>query len=79
MQLTSTSIRPSEARGARQMLALIGDSENHASMRVHRTLDFQPAGILRSSGWKFNRWLDVVILHRDLGLGDSAAPSEGTP
>jgi phosphinothricin acetyltransferase len=63
-----------EARGARQMLAVIGDSANQASIGVHRALGFEPAGVIRSSGWKFERWLDVVILQRTLGRGDAAAP-----
>jgi len=63
-----------EARGARQMLAVIGDSANAASIGVHRALGFTDAGILRSAGWKFDRWLDVVLLQRTLGPG-SAAPA----
>jgi phosphinothricin acetyltransferase len=65
------------ARGARQMLAVIGDSANAASIGVHRALGFGDAGIIRSSGWKFDRWLDVVILQRSLGAGDSAPPAAG--
>ncbi len=60
------------------MLAVIGDAANHASIGLHRALGFAPAGVLRSSGWKFERWLDVVILQRELGHGDTGAP-EGDP
>jgi len=63
-----------EARGMRQMLAVIGDGANHASIGLHRSVGFRPAGILRASGWKFERWLDVVILQRELGPGDRTAP-----
>lgn len=63
-----------EARGARQMLAVIGDSANLASIGVHRTLGFEQTGLIRSAGWKFDRWLDVVMMQRALGLGDSAVP-----
>lgn len=64
-----------EARGARQMLAVIGDSANKASIGLHRALGFKPAGLLAASGWKFERWLDVVIMQRELGQGaGSAAP-----
>jgi len=63
-----------EAHGARQMLAVIGDSDNAASIGLHRALGFSDAGVLRAAGWKFDRWLDVVLLQRALGLGDSAAP-----
>ncbi len=65
-----------EAAGARQMLAVIGDSENRSSIGVHRALGFESAGILRSAGWKFGRWLDVVLMQKALGAGDaSAAPA----
>ncbi|RQP25974.1 GNAT family N-acetyltransferase [Piscinibacter terrae] len=63
-----------EARGARQMLAVIGDSNNASSIGVHRTLGFEQTGILQSVGWKFNRWLDVVLMQRSLGVGDSRDP-----
>lgn len=67
-----------EAAGARQMFALIGDSANAASIGVHRALGFTDAGLMRAAGWKFGRWLDVVILQRQLGLGDEAAPTATT-
>lgn len=63
-----------QARGARQMLAVIGDSANRASIGVHRALGFEAVGLLRHSGWKFERWLDVVIMQRALGHGASSAP-----
>lgn len=63
-----------EARGARQMLAVIGDSANAGSIGVHRALGFEQTGLIRSAGWKFDRWLDVVMMQRALGPGDSSAP-----
>ncbi len=63
-----------EAAGARQMLAVIGDSANAGSIGVHRALGFEHTGILRSAGWKFGRWLDVVLMQKPLGLGDTAEP-----
>ncbi len=60
-----------EAAGARQMLAVIGDSANAASIGVHRALGFAPAGTIRAAGWKFDRWLDVVVMQKSLGAGDS--------
>jgi L-amino acid N-acyltransferase YncA len=66
------------ALGARQMLAVIGDSANHASIALHRGCGFEPAGVLKSSGWKFGRWLDVVLMQRPLGHGDASAPTEST-
>ena len=61
-----------ERCGVRQMLAVIGDSDNQGSIGVHRSCGFEHTGVLRSSGWKFGRWLDVVLMQRSLGLGDSA-------
>jgi len=60
-----------EAAGARQILAVIGDSANAASIGVHRALGFAPAGTLRAAGWKFERWLDVVLMQKGLGPGDA--------
>lgn len=73
--LLAELIAQCEARGARQMLAVIGDSANAGSIGVHRALGFEPAGILKSAGWKFGRWLDVVLMQRALGQGDGIAPA----
>ncbi len=62
-----------EAWGARQMIAVIGDSANAASIALHRSLGFGECGLMRSAGWKFDRWLDVVLMQRRLGLGDGSA------
>jgi phosphinothricin acetyltransferase len=65
-----------ESAGARQMMAVIGDSANAASIGVHRALGFDHIGTMRSAGWKFGRWLDVVLMQRSLGVGaGSAAPA----
>lgn len=66
-----------EAAGARQMLAVIGDSANAASIGVHRTLGFEHVGVMKAAGWKFERWLDVVVMQRSLGLGQQCAPAGG--
>ncbi len=63
------------AAGFRQMIAVIGDSENVGSIGVHASLGFQHAGILRASGIKFGRWLDVVSMQRAMGKGDSDIPA----
>lgn len=65
-----------EAAGARQMLAVIGDSANHGSIGVHRALGFRQVGLLAASGWKFGRWLDVVIMQRELGPGATTMPAD---
>lgn len=62
-----------EAAGARQMLAVIGDAANVGSVGVHTALGFAHTGVLKSAGWKFGRWLDVVLMQRQLGTGDSDA------
>ena len=58
------------ARGFRQMVAVIGDSANEASVRLHERLGFRLVGTLRSVGWKHERWLDTVLMQRPLGPGD---------
>jgi phosphinothricin acetyltransferase len=63
-----------EALGARQMLAVIGDARNAGSIGVHRALGFEDTGVLKSAGWKFGRWLDVVLMQRALGPGDGTSP-----
>ncbi|WP_027133685.1 GNAT family N-acetyltransferase [Geminicoccus roseus] len=64
-----------EAAGIRQALALIGDSANAGSIGVHASLGFEHAGVLKASGWKFDRWLDVVIMQKALGPGADRDPS----
>jgi phosphinothricin acetyltransferase len=68
--LVAALIARAEADGLRQMLALIGDSENIGSIGVHASLGFIRTGVLRAAGTKFGRWLDVVIMQRALGEGD---------
>jgi L-amino acid N-acyltransferase YncA len=65
-----------EARGARQMLAVIGDSANAGSIGVHRACGFEDAGLFKAAGWKLGRWLDVVLMQKSLGEGDRSAPSD---
>jgi phosphinothricin acetyltransferase len=62
------------AQGFRLMLAVIGDSANFGSIVLHRRLGFTFAGTIHSVGYKFDRWLDSVIMERRLGQGDSSAP-----
>ena len=59
------------ALGLRQMLAIIGDSQNAASIGAHRACGFSYVGVLTSVGRKFDRWVDVVIMQRALGAGDA--------
>ena len=69
--LLKALIEAATERGFRQMIAVIGDSENHASRALHARLGFGHIGILRSVGWKHGRWLDSVLMQRALGDGDA--------
>jgi L-amino acid N-acyltransferase YncA len=63
-----------ERAGVRKFLAVIGDSANAGSIGVHRSLGFGHVGTVKSCGWKFDRWLDVVMMEKTLGAGDSTSP-----
>lgn len=67
-----------EALGLRQVVAVIGDSGNAASIGLHRSLGFAEAGVGRSFGFKHGRWVDIVWMQKSLNGGDQTAPeSEG--
>ena len=72
--LLAALIAEAEARGFRQMVAVVGDSANLASVRLHERHGFRLVGVLRSVGHKHGRWLDSVLLQRTLGAGDEADP-----
>jgi len=67
-------IAASTQRGFRQMIAVIGDSAQIASIAVHERAGFNHVGTLRSVGFKNGQWLDTVLMQRALGDGDSTAP-----
>lgn len=73
-RLLAALIDEAALRGFRQMIAVIGDSGNAASIGLHAALGFRHAGVLRAVGWKHGRWLDTVLMQRALGSGDAAAP-----
>lgn len=60
--------------GVRKLIAVIGDSANAGSIAVHKSAGFQSVGVLKSCGWKFDKWLDVVMMDKALGEADSASP-----
>ena len=72
--LLAELIRRCEAAGYRQLVAVIGDSANAASIGLHASQGFLHAGTLRSAGFKFGRWVDSVIMQRPLGSGDGTPP-----
>lgn len=63
-----------QAAGVRKLLAVIGDSANAGSIGVHRAAGFTEIGVMRSVGWKFDRWLDIVLMEKSLGDGDTTPP-----
>ena len=66
--------RECEAVGVRKLIAVIGDSTNAGSVGVHRAAGFVHVGTLSAVGWKFDRWLDVVMMEKSLGAGTSTSP-----
>jgi L-amino acid N-acyltransferase YncA len=72
--LLSALIARCELGGWRQMIAVIGDSENAASIALHSRLGFERAGTLKAVGFKFGRWVDTVIMQRGLGAGARTLP-----
>lgn len=72
--LVAKLIEDATARGKRQMIAVIGDSDNVGSIGVHASLGFHMVGTMRSVGVKFGRWIDVVTMQRPLGRGDANLP-----
>ncbi|MFT3719922.1 GNAT family N-acetyltransferase [Pseudorhodoferax sp.] len=71
-QLLAELAAQAEACGLRKLIAVIGDSANAGSIGVHRALGFAPAGVIHACGWKFDRWLDIVLMEKSLGAGDGA-------
>jgi len=65
--LLTELIAACEAAGCRQMVAVIGDGRNAASIGLHEALGFRRVGVLRSVGFKFGRWVDTVLMQRPLG------------
>ncbi|MCX7241452.1 MAG: N-acetyltransferase family protein [Burkholderiales bacterium] len=63
-----------ERAGVRKLIAVIGDSANAGSIGVHRSCGFAHVGNLGACGWKFDRWLDVILMDKAIGLGNSTPP-----
>jgi L-amino acid N-acyltransferase YncA len=76
LQLLQRLITESEARGYRQMIAVIGDSANAGSIGVHTKCGFQMIGTHPNVGFKFGRWLDTVMMQRALGEGATTLPTD---
>jgi L-amino acid N-acyltransferase YncA len=67
-------IEESGRRGFRQMIAVIGDSAQTASISLHTAAGFEMVGTLRSVGFKHGQWLDTPLMQRALGKGDTTPP-----
>jgi L-amino acid N-acyltransferase YncA len=72
--LVAALIEHAAGQGFRQMLAAIGDSDNIGSIGVHASLGFARVGTLRAAGYKLGAWLDLVLMQRALGAGDTRPP-----
>lgn len=75
--LVERVIAAAAERGMRQMVAIIGDSQHVASIRLHEQAGFRTVGTLQNVGCKFGRWLDTVIMQRPLGEGADTMPPGG--
>lgn len=73
--LLSELIARCETGPWRQMVAVIGNSGNDASLALHRSLGFTTIGTLKSVGFKFGRWVDTVFMQRPLGPGSTTLPT----
>jgi L-amino acid N-acyltransferase YncA len=73
-RLLAALIAECEALGLRQMVAVVGDSANTASIRLHERCGFRLVGVLEAVGYKHGQWLDSVLLQRALGRGGSTSP-----
>ena len=62
--------------GYRQMVAVIGGRETTGSIRLHEALGFTHIGVLPSVGYKFDRWVDIIMMQRQLGPGSDTLPDK---
>jgi len=72
--LLTRLVAEAEALGFRQMIGVIGDTANTASVAVHAAAGFRLIGTFQSIGFKHGRWLDTVLMQRALGPGDASPP-----
>jgi L-amino acid N-acyltransferase YncA len=73
--LLARLIEDCDAWGARQMIAVIGGSDNLASIKLHQKFGFRHSGTLVAAGFKFGRWVDSVLMQRAIGPGDTIPPA----
>ena len=75
-ELLEALISACEDVGKRQLVAVIGDSGNDASISLHASVGFSHAGTLKDVGYKHGRWLDAVLMQRGLGAGAKTPPAD---
>lgn len=69
--LLEALIEACEKAGCRQLIAVIGDSDNHGSIKLHAACGFERVGVMKAVGFKFGRWVDSVYMQREIGEGQS--------
>lgn len=74
-KLLMTLIDECVKRGYRQMIAVIGDSANQGSIKLHQACGFEHVALFKGIGYKFDRWLDSVQMQRALGAGSALPPA----
>lgn len=75
--LMEALIARARALGLRHLIGAIGDSANAGSIALHKAAGFREAGVWRETGWKFERWIDVVLMQLDLTPDGRPPGSEG--
>ena len=63
-----------ERCGVRKLIAVIGDSANAGSIGVHTSCGYAQVGVIAACGWKFDRWLDIVLMEKAIGTGHNTPP-----
>ena len=74
MRLLAELVQVCDQLGIRQLIAVIGYSNNHASINLCAKRGFNQVGLLPSTGYKHDRWVDTVLMQRGIGEGDSKPP-----
>lgn len=74
--LMSEAIAQVESLGYRQLIAVIGNSQNMGSLRLHASLGFEMVGTLKAVGFKHGQWVDTVLMQRALGEGAASLPPD---
>jgi phosphinothricin acetyltransferase len=74
-RLLAEIIARCEALGLRQLVAVIGGSDNAGSIGLHRSMGFEMKGVMPALGFKHGRWVDIVSMQRALNTGAATPPS----